>query len=158
MLAHDHGAGLAALGRAVELNPNSALALGFSSLVRCFAGDYGASAELARRALRLSPLDPLRYLPLLALAYAALFTGRPEEGADHARQMIQANPGFENGHAALVACLIELGRLEEVREAARLLMSIAPGFRIARRRRAGWRDAAKFEGYLAALGRAGLPD
>jgi hypothetical protein len=72
--------------------------------------------------------------------------------------MIEANPGFENGHAILVACLVELGRSEEARETAGRLMSVAPSFRIARRRRAGWRDVAKFEGNLAALRRAGLPD
>jgi hypothetical protein len=57
-----------------------------------------------------------------------------------------------------VASLVELGRLEEAREAASSLMAMCPMFRIARRRRAGFRDAPRFEAYLAALSRAGLPD
>jgi hypothetical protein len=54
--------------------------------------------------------------------------------------------------------LVELGRLDEAREAAGHLMAACPSFRIARRRRAGYRDTARSEAYLAALRRAGLPD
>ena len=158
LLAHDHEAGLAALGRAVALNPNSALAFGASALVHCFAGDYDTAIEHGQRALRLSPFDPLGYRPLIALAYAHLFTGRPEEAAEYAVRAVQANPGLDVSHALLVASLVELGRLEEAREAAGRLMAAFPTFRIARRRRAGFRDAARFEAYLAALRRAGLPD
>jgi TolB-like protein len=158
LLAHDHEAGLAALSRSVSLNPNSALAFGASALVHCFAGDYGTTIEHGQRALRLSPFDPLGYRPLIALAYAHLFTGHHAAAVDYAERAVQANPGFDVCHALLVASLVELGRLEEAREAARRLTAIFPTFRIARRRRAGFRDKARFEVYLTALRRAGLPD
>jgi adenylate cyclase len=158
VLARDHEAGLAALGRAVALNPNSALAFGASALVSCFAGDYGTAIEHGRRALRLSPFDPLGYRPLIALAYAHLFIGRHELAAEYAARAVQANPGFDVCHTLLVASLVELGRLEEARQAAGRLMAAFPMFRIARRRRVGFRDTARFEAYLTALGRAGLPD
>jgi adenylate cyclase len=156
-LARDHEAGLAALGRAVALNPSSALAFGASALVHCFAGDYGTAIEHGRRALRLSPFDPLAYRPLIALAFAHLFTDRHEEAAEEAARAIQANPGLDVSHTILVASLVELGRLEEARAAAGQLMAAFPTFRIAQRRRAGFRDTARFEAYLAALRRAGLP-
>jgi hypothetical protein len=57
-----------------------------------------------------------------------------------------------------VASLVELGRLEEARAAAQRLMAAFPTFRIARRRRAGFRGTARFEACLTALRRAGLPD
>ena len=158
LLAHDHEAALAALGRAVALNPNSALALSFSALVHCFAGDYGAAIEHAQRALRLSPFDPLSFRPLIALTFGHLFTGRHEAAAGYAARAVQANPDFEVCHALLVASLVELGRLEEAREAARRLVARFPTFRIAQRRRAGFRDTGRFEAWLAALRRAGLPD
>jgi adenylate cyclase len=158
LLAHDHEAGLAALNRAVALNPNSALAFGASALVHCLAGDYGTAIEHGQRALRLSPFDQLSSRPLIALAYAHLFTGRHQAAAGYAERAVQANPGLDVSHALLVACLVELGRLEEARHAAGRLMAMFPTFRIARRRRAGFRDAARFEAYLAALRRAGLPD
>jgi adenylate cyclase len=81
LLAHDHEAGLAALSRAVTLNPNSALAFGASALVHCFAGDYDTAIEHAKRSLRLSPFDPLSFRPLIALANAYLFTKRYEATA-----------------------------------------------------------------------------
>ena len=158
LLARDHEAGLAALGRAVALNPSSALAFGASALVHCFAGDYGTAIEHGRRALRLSPFDSLAYRPLIALAFAHLFTDRHEEAAEYAARAIQANPGLDVSHTILVASLVELGRLEEARAAAGQLMAAFPTFRIAQRRRAGVRDTARFEAYLAALRRAGLPD
>jgi adenylate cyclase len=159
LLVHDHETGLAALRRAVDLNPNSALALGASALVHCFAGDYETATSHSQRALRLSPFDPLSFRPLIALAYVHLFTGRHKEASEYAARAIQANPGLDVSHTVLVASLVELGRLEEAREAASsLLMAMCPMFRIARRRRAGFRDAPRFEAYLAALSRAGLPD
>ena len=158
VLVHDHEAGLAALDRALALNPNSALAFGASTIVRCRAGDYGTAIEHGLRALRLSPFDPLIFRPLTALAYAYLFTGRHGEAAEYAERAIQTNPKFDIPRTILVASLVELGRLEEAREAASRLMASCPTFRIAQRRRSGFRDAARFEAYLAALRRAGLPD
>jgi tetratricopeptide (TPR) repeat protein len=158
LLAHDHEAGLAALGRAVALNANSALAFGASALVNCFAGHYDVAIEHGERALRLSPLDPLSNRPLIALAYAHLFTGRHHAAAKYAERAVHANPGFDVAHALLVASLVELGRLQEARAAALRLMAAFPAFRVSRRRRAGFRDTARFESYLAALRQAGLPD
>jgi adenylate cyclase len=158
LLARDHEAGLGALGRAVALNPSSALAFGASALVHCFAGDYGTAIEHGRRALRLSPFDPLAYRPLIALAFAHLFTDGYGEAAECAARAIQANPGLDVSHTILVASLVELGRLEEAHVAAGQLMAAFPMFRIVQRRRAGFRDIARFEAYLAALRRAGLPD
>ena len=72
-------------------------------------GDYGTAVENAQRALRLSPFDPLSFRPLIALAYAHLFTDRREAAAEYAERAIQANPGLDVPHTVLVASLIELG-------------------------------------------------
>jgi len=157
LLARDHEAGLAALRRAVALNPSSALAFGASALVHCFAGAYGTAIEHGQRALRLSPFDPLGSRPLIALAYASLFTGRHEAAAEYAARAVHVNPGMDVAHALLVASLVEAGRLEEARGAAARLMAVFPTFTIGRRRRAGFKDTVPFEAYLAALRRAGLP-
>jgi adenylate cyclase len=157
LIAGDHGAGLAVLDRARTLNPNSALAWGFGATVHCFAADYAAAINHAERALRLSPLDPMRYYPLVALACAALFTGRPGDAVRHAADAIQANAGFDVPYCMMIAGLVELGRMEEARDAGARLMLVYPNFTIARRRRASYRDTKAFERYLAALERAGLP-
>ena len=126
--------------------------------MHCFAGDYGTAIEQGLRALRLSPFDPLIYHPLIALAYAHLFTDRPAEAAGHAARAIQANPGFEVPHTVLVASLVRAGRTEEAREASRRLLAASPACRVGPLRRIGFRDAPRFEAYLHDLRQAGLPD
>ena len=124
LLAHDHEAGLAALGRAVALNPNSALALGSSALVHCFAGDYD-DGDRARPAG--AAAEPVRPAELQAADRAGLRPPlhRPPRGGGGVRRA--GDPGEPRvrrlAHALLVASLVELGRLEEAREAAGQLMA-----------------------------------
>src|SRR5438067_13267479 len=66
----DYEAALAAFDRSFALSSSSALALGFSSIVRAWKGDDAIAVEQANRALRLSPFDPQRNLPHVGLAYA----------------------------------------------------------------------------------------
>src|SRR5438128_2587657 len=66
----DYEAALTAFDRSFALSSSSALALGFSSIVRAWKGDDAIAVEQANRALRLSPFDPLVILPYVGLAYA----------------------------------------------------------------------------------------
>lgn len=114
---------------------------------------------MGKRALRLSPFDPLAYRPLIALAFTHLFLGNPEAAADHAARAVQANPSFDSAHSILVASLVERGHVKEAHEAATRLLAAFPHFRVAKRRhRSGFRDTVQFERYLEALRGAGLPD
>jgi adenylate cyclase len=158
LVARDFDAGTHALRRALVLNPNSALALGHMAVVHCLVGDYAAVINEAEQSIRLSPLDPMIYLPLVALAYAHLFTGRAEIAFTHACRAVEARPGFDVPDCVAVAALVELGRLDEARYAAGRLLAKFPDFRIARRRRAGWRDVERREAFIAALRKAGLPE
>src|SRR5438309_2073302 len=69
---------LTAFERSFGPSSSSALALGFSSIVRAWNGDDAIAVEHAERAIRLSPFDPLRYLPYVGLAYAHFAAGRFE--------------------------------------------------------------------------------
>jgi adenylate cyclase len=57
--ARDFETALIAFDRSFALTSSSALALGFSSIVRAWNGDDAIAVEHADRAIRLSPLDPL---------------------------------------------------------------------------------------------------
>ena len=59
-LAAEHATGLAAISRALALNPNSAHAWGAKGLVESYLGRADQAIDSIERALRLSPLDPLR--------------------------------------------------------------------------------------------------
>ena len=75
----DYETALTAFDRSFALSSSLALAPGFSSLVRAWKGDDAIAVEQANRALRLSPFDPLIYLPYIGLAYAHFAAGRFEE-------------------------------------------------------------------------------
>ena len=158
LLAHDHEAGLAALDRARGAQPQLRAGFGSSALVHCFAGDYDTAIEHGQRALRLSPFDPLGYRPLIALAYADLFTGRPRRRRSTRSGRFRLTPASMSRTPSWWRAWWSSGGWTRPREAAGRLMAAFPTFRIARRRRAGFRDTARFEAYLAALRRAGLPD
>jgi hypothetical protein len=67
---------LEALDRSLKLSPSSALAFGFSSIIRAWIGEDTTAVEHARVGIRLSPYDRLIYLPYVGLAYAYFFMGK----------------------------------------------------------------------------------
>ena len=119
-----------ALDRAIALSPSSALAFGFSSIVRANRGDTTTSIAHAKIAIRLSPYDPLIYLPYVGLAYAHFYAGEWEAAADAARRGSQTNPRFSVPVYLLAASLTRLGRLGEAQSVAARLLEVQPGFTV----------------------------
>jgi serine/threonine protein kinase/tetratricopeptide (TPR) repeat protein len=119
-----------ALDRAIALSPSSALAFGLSSVVRAWRGDTATAIEHARAAIRLSPFDPLIYLPYVGLAYSHFFAAEWTDAAVAARRASQANPRFSVPVFLLAAALVRLGRLDEARSAAARLLELQPGFTV----------------------------
>ena len=127
----DYETAVIAFDRSFALSSSSALAFGFSSIVRAWMGDEAIAIEHADRALRLSPFDPLIYLPYVGLAYAHFAAGRFEEAAAAARLASQSNPRFSVPHMLHAAALAVLGRGEEARTAVQRLLELQPGTNVA---------------------------
>jgi len=70
ILAGEHLAGLSAIEQALVLNPNCALAWNFFGWAQSFRGRSASAIEAHQRAMRLSPLDPQRWLFYGGLAQA----------------------------------------------------------------------------------------
>jgi len=157
-VTHDFASAVGSLDRALKLNPNSALALGFSALIQMFSGRYERSIEDAHKALRLSPFDPLNYHPYLALSWVYFFTGKYEDAATNATLAIQANPDFSVLHASLVAALASLGRLDAARAAATRLLEVAPGWTVSGFLHMDLVRAELMAQMASALRTAGLPE
>ncbi len=102
-----------AFDRSFALSRSSALALGFSSIVCAWNGDHATAVEHAERAIRLSPLDPLMYLPYVGLAYAHFAAGRFDDAAAAASRAGQSNPKFTMPPVLQAAALANLGRSED---------------------------------------------
>ena len=158
MLTHDYESAVGAVDRALLLNGNSALALGFSAMTEANAGRYEAAIEHGLRAVHLSPLDPMNYHPYLGMGFAYLFSGRNEEAVVASNHAIQANPSFMVSHALLVASYAQLGRLDAARVAAQRLLEAAPSFTVTMMEQMEFTAPERVAQFAAALRRAGLPD
>lgn len=157
-LNRDHDLALAAVDRAAMLNSNAAIVLGFDALTRCLCGAYDKAVEQAEKAMRLSPLEPLIYYAVFALALACLFTGRNEEAVAYARKAIDENWNFAFPHCVLALGCARLGHRQDAVEAIRRLIGVAPSFRIGSLRKIRFADAAHLQPDLAVLRAARVPE
>jgi adenylate cyclase len=157
-LTRDHDLALAAVDRAVMINPNAAVILGFDAMTRCLCGRYDRAIEHAEKALHLSPLEPLVYHAAFALALACLLTGRAEEAVAHARKAIEGNRNFVFPYCVLAIGCARLGHADQAALAVRRLVGAAPGFRIGSLRSIRFADAARLRPDLDLLAAADLPE
>jgi TolB-like protein len=157
VVEHDYETALYALDRSLALSPSSALALGFGSIIRAWTGADATSIAHAETAIRLSPYDPLIYLPYLGLAYAYFFTGRLEESLTAAGRAAQANPRFSVPAVFQTAVLASLGRVDAAAASARHLLELEPGFRISQIASLS-SNKARLAMLAEALRQAGLPE
>ena len=158
VVEHDFNTALEAIDRSLALSPSSALAYGFSAIIRAWSGDDANSVAHAETALRLSPYDPLIYLPCVGLAYTHFFSGRFEEALDAAGRALQANPGFSVPCFLRTASLALLGREADATASARRVLELQPGFTIASLVDSAFTSSERLAMLAEALRRAELPE
>jgi adenylate cyclase len=147
------------LDRALELKPNEPLAWLFQCVVHGFRGDGDVAWQCARRAIALSPLDPMRpYFDGLA-ASAALAAGLLEPAVDLAERSLRINRNHLPTLRALAIGLVERGDLERARQTAARVLALEPQFTLREYlvRSPRGSGSATRERYVAALGAAGIP-
>jgi len=157
-MERDYETALEALDRSLALSPSSALAFGFSSIIRAWLGDDTTSIEHARTGIRLSPYDPLIYLPYVGLAYAHFFAGNFVEAASAARRASAANPRFSVPCYLHTAALVRLGRTDEAKSMANVLLELQPGFTIGGLVSGNITTKERMGMLAGALCQAGLPE
>ena len=155
----DYKTATAAFDRSFGLSSSSALALGFSSIVRAWMGDDATAVDQAEHAIRLSPFDPLLYLPYIGLAYTHFAAGRFAEAADAADRAAQSNPKFTMPYVLHAAALANLGHGEEARVVADRVRELEPSITVSIAiRSARFANPDKKAELGDALRRAGLPE
>jgi adenylate cyclase len=156
---HNYETALTAFDRSFALSSSSALALGYSSIVRAWKGDDAIAVEQANRAVRLSPFDPWIYTPYIGLAYAHFAAGRFEETVAAASLATQSNPRFtvpQILHAAALGCL---DRSEDAKTVVQRLLELQPGLTVPTAiLSARYVDPKNIVALENALRRAGLPE
>jgi tetratricopeptide (TPR) repeat protein len=108
MVAHDHKVADDAFEAALALSASCAFAYSFGCAPVAFSGDAERAIDWGKRAIRLSPLDSMNYIP------------------HQVRQDRQA--GFSLLHGWLAAPLAKLGRIEEAKAVSARLLVLHPGF------------------------------
>jgi TolB-like protein len=157
VVERDYETALEALDRSLALSPSSALAFGFSSIIRAWMGDDAIAIEHAGIGIRLSPYDPLIYLPYVGLAYSHFFVGNFVEAASAARRASAANPRFSVPCYLHIAALVTLGRPDEAKSMARVLLDLQPGFTVGGLSSGNITTPERMAMLAAALRQAGLP-
>src|SRR5262249_39701274 len=85
VVAHDHDAARQALEAALAISPSCAITYMLGSVVMVFSGDVDRGIEWGERALRLSPVDPMRYAPWASITLGRFQRGEYEAAAEAAR-------------------------------------------------------------------------
>ena len=118
----EHDASIDAYERARSLNPNDADLLSDMADALAHAGKSEESIELLNRAMRLNPFFPDQYLWHLGGAHYNL------KQYDEVIKNVQKMHNPIEGRRLLAASYAQLGRLDEAREQARLLLEAHPNF------------------------------
>ena len=114
--------------RALELNPNLAMAWALSAITYAYMGDADEAERRNNRYKALSPLDPLAFFFDAFFAMIQLLKRNYEAAATIGRAVTQLNPSFSGGYKPYLAALGHLGRTAEAEAVLRRLLAIEPDF------------------------------
>ena len=154
---HDITTAFDLFDRALEISNSNLIALCASAVALAWTGKSELAIERARRALKISPFDPLNYLSYQGLAGANFNLKQYDESCMAARRAVELNPGFSVPYAYLTAALVRLDRVEEARTAARSLLKLHPTFTVDRFSVTVGVTPQVFSAFAEAWREAGLP-
>jgi adenylate cyclase len=149
------------IDHALMLNPNSALAWFFRGWVAAMQDQADPAIESLQRAMRLSPLDPLRWTFFVGMSFANMKARRFGEAIDWADRRLREQPRNASAYRLKAVACAHLDRAEEARECTRRVLELQPAFTIS-----GWqRTIGAFVGapetlamWVDGLRKAGLPE
>jgi adenylate cyclase len=151
--------GAALILRAINLDPNHAIARNWGGWAHLWLGDVDAAIEQFHVALRLNPLDPWINTAQTGLAYAHFFAGRNEEASSWAATAIVQQPNHVAAQRIMMACHAMSGHVEEARQVCVRALQLDPTQRIAGMRETTlFRRAQDIERLSQAFRIAGMPD
>jgi TolB-like protein len=151
--------GVAAVDRALVLNPNLSTAWYLSGFQRISLGEHDDAVERFARAMRLSPLDPEIFQMQTGTAMAHMFSGRFDVACAWAEKASRQLPDILRVSAFSAASYALAGRMDEARHAIEHVRRIDPALRISNVE--AWvvlRRPEDLATFVEGLRRAGLPE
>ena len=157
LLRKDGPSALDTIERALSFNPSSAVAHYFGGELYAWSGDPVRGINLAKRALRLSPFDPLSYIAHRAFGIASFHQGRYEEAVSWWEKCWRANPKFGGFLFGKAAALASAGRMSEAKPVLEKVLELEPSFNIRTIRELGYAPEIEVL-WLRAARLLGVPD
>lgn len=117
---------------AVDSNPNDSLAWLLKGTLHAFRGEGVEALHDSRRALRLSPLDPIRYFYDSLAATAALAGGKPARAVELAERSLKANRRHTSTLRALAVGRWQMGDQSGARAAVAEMLRHEPELTVSR--------------------------
>jgi TolB-like protein len=150
----------ACIDQALALNPNLALAWGYSSWVNTCLGEPDKGVEHAGRAMRLSPLDPRLFSWQFCTALAHFCAGRYDDAVLWAERALRHQPHYASSRRIAAASHALAGRPAEAREMMARLREFNPALRLSNLADVlpPFRRPDDRNRYIEALRKAGLPE
>jgi len=157
-ILRNHGTARVMLERAVTLDPNSAWAWSRLGWVENYSDHPERAIENFKRALRLSPLDPMNFNNYVGMGSANEIAERYDEAVALYRRALQERPHAHWIQRNVVSSLVGAGRMEEAKVEFARLCSAYPGLTVAKYRQAMVFTPAILDRMAAQLKAIGLPD
>jgi TolB-like protein/class 3 adenylate cyclase len=155
----DLTAGSALLDRALMLGPSLAAVWHLSGWVRLYLGQAKNAIEHMKRALRLNPLDPLRYAEQSGLAAAYFLDGQYDKAATWADRALHEQPNYTAAIRMAAASYALAGQTAKAKSYMARMLEIDPSLRASKLTGIvpfrGKADAAR---YVDGLRQAGLSE
>jgi TolB-like protein/tetratricopeptide (TPR) repeat protein len=151
---------IAAFHRALELNPNFAMAQGWLGGALSYAGRSEAALDALGQAMRLSPQDPWNFHFLFCAAVAHYTAEHYDDAVGCAERVVRERANFFPARRLLAAAYVALGEVDQARGIISELLRVQPNSSI-KRDACGYVAYARRsdqERYVAALRQAGLPE
>ena len=155
-----HEEGIPLLDRAIDLDPNLAIAWVARGVCKNGQGRIEEAIQDFEQALQLSPLDPRRWWAQHGLAFAQLIAGRYDEAVALATAVLQVQPSRGVSLRVAIAAHALAGRIEEARKVLATHMKIEPETRISTLSETYLRRLKPevFQVVVDGLRKAGFPD
>lgn len=118
--------------RAIQINPNNALAWLLRGTLHAFMGEGELAVAESQRALSLTPLDPHRYFYDSLAATACFVAHQYEDSLRLAQRSLRANRMHTSTLRVMAAAQWRLGQFEEARKTARELLRLEPSLTVER--------------------------
>ena len=151
--------GVAALNRALTLNPNMTSAWLLSGWTKIYIGEPDEAIEHLVHAMRLNPLDPLFQRMQTGVAAAHFLAGRYEQSSSYAHTALQQYPNYLPLLRVAAASHALAGKMIEAEKAVAQICRQDPTSRLSSVTQfAPFRRPEDISRYLDGLHKAGLPE